>query len=848
MSALKIVRSLGLLSGTLVLAACGGGGSSATPPPAAATYTVGGTVTGHTSAVVLANAGVNTTVAAGTGTFTVLSAAANGASYAVTVATQPTGQTCTVANGSGTVASANVANIAVTCTTNAASTFPIGGTVSGLGAGLNVVLHNSSGAGSNVTVSANGSYTFAALATGTVYGVTVGTQPTGQTCTVANASGTVAAAAVTNINVTCANNAALTFTVGGTVSGLVAGGPLVLQNNAGNNLTVTANGSFTFTTAVATGAAYAVTKLTDPVLPAGTPAGQTCTVTNGSGTVAAANITTVAVACVNKDTTVPTVAAKTPLAYTLGTLLTTTVTATFSEAMDTSTITAGTFTVKGGNLVQPGAMTAVPGTLAFSTVSGATKVTFTPTSALSFDTDYSITASTGVKDGAGNGLASAVSWNFNTGKRITTGGSHACARFLNGRVKCWGANDLGQLGIDNNVYHGNGTGLMGDGTGASGSGMKPVAIPTVLGSGHSIVSVAAGDDHTCAIIETGKVFCWGHNAFGELGMGFTSSTVGDSLDDLELNVAPVDLGVGRTALQISLGNEMSCARLDDGSVKCWGDGTRGALGQGNTNPSSVALPVSLGTGRTAIEINVGGTRGCAILDNNTLKCWGDNRWGQLGAGAPGDLGDGPNEMGDNLLPVNLGTVTPLHLAVADGHMCILTTVGSVRCLGNNTYGQSGNNLGNGSPAGPNDCGGTPLNCIGDSTIEMGDNLPQPIAAGGAVEVTVGYRQSCIRNTTGQIKCWGTNVFGQIGIGNNSGNLNDVGDDAGEIAVLAFAAMKQTPVELSGGGSYECVSNADATVQCWGRNASGQLGRDDTNDIGDGPGEMGSALVSLDLGI
>jgi alpha-tubulin suppressor-like RCC1 family protein len=847
MSAVKIVRSLGLLSGTLILTACGGGGSSGTtPPPPAATYTVGGTVTGQTSALVLANAGVNTTVAAGAGTFTVLSAAANGASYAVTVATQPTGQTCAVANGAGTVASANVANIAVTCTTNPAATFTIGGTVSGLGTGLNVVLHNSSGASSNVTVSANGGYNFAALTTGTAYAVTVGTQPAGQTCTVANASGTVASAAVANINVTCANNAPLTFTVGGTVSGLVAGGPLVLQNNAGNNLTVTANGPFTFTTAVATGTAYAVTRLTDPVLPAGTPAGQTCTVSGGSGTMAAANVTTVAVTCVNKDTTVPTIAAKTPLANTLGTMLTTTVSATFSEAMDTSSITAATFTVKGGNLVQAGAMTAVSGSLAFTTVSGATKVTFTPAAPLAFDTDYSISATTGVKDGAGNALASAISWNFNTGKRITTGGSHACARFLDGRLKCWGANDFGQLGIDNNVYHGDGSGLMGDGTGAAGSGMKPVAIPNALGSGHSIVSVAAGDDHTCAIIETGRVFCWGRNAFGELGMGFTSLTVGDSPGDLESNALPVDLGVGRTALQISLGNEMSCARLDDGSVKCWGDGTHGALGQGNTSASNLALPVALGAGRAAVEISAGGTRACAILDNGSLKCWGDNRWGQLGAGLSGDLGDGPNEMGDNLLAVNLGTVTPLHLAVADGHICVLTTVGSVRCFGNNTYGQSGNNLGNGSPAGPNDCA-TALNCIGDSPTEMGDNLPQPIAASGAVEVTVGYRQTCIRNAAGQIKCWGTNVFGQIGLGINSGNLDFVGNDAGEIAVLAFAAMKQTPVELSGGGSYECVANADATVQCWGRNVSGQLGRDDTDDIGDGSGEMGSALVTVDLG-
>lgn len=163
-----------------------------------------------------------------------------------------------------------------------ASTYSIGGTISGLSG--TVVLQNN--AGNNLSVSAIGSFAFSTtLTTGTNYAVTVLTQPTGQTCTVTSGSGTVASANVTNVSVSCTNN---TYTIGGTISGL--SGTVVLQNNAGNDLSLTTNGSFTFSTSIAHNATYSVTVLTQP-------AGQTCTVSSGSGTVNAANVTGVGVSC-----------------------------------------------------------------------------------------------------------------------------------------------------------------------------------------------------------------------------------------------------------------------------------------------------------------------------------------------------------------------------------------------------------------------------------------------------------------------------------------------------------------------------------------------------------------------
>ena len=148
--------------------------------------------------------------------------------------------------------------------------------------------------GDNLPVSANGTFTFAtALADGTAYNVTVKTNPAGQTCTVSNGSGTIASANITNVTVTCAT--APSYTVGGSVSGL--SGTVVLQDNGGDNLPLSANGTFTFATALAGGTAYNVTVKTNP-------AGQTCTVSNGSGTIASANITNVTITCATGNTTV----------------------------------------------------------------------------------------------------------------------------------------------------------------------------------------------------------------------------------------------------------------------------------------------------------------------------------------------------------------------------------------------------------------------------------------------------------------------------------------------------------------------------------------------------------------
>jgi len=278
----RVVTSSALVA-ILFLIGCNSGYKTPTP------YTVGGTVSGLAgSNLVLQDNGGNNLPVSANGPFTFTTALANGAAYAVTVLSQPTNvsQTCTVTAGSGTVASMNVTNVSISCTT---STFTVGGTVSNL-AGSNLVLQDNGG--DNFTVSGSGSVPFTfptKLASGAAYGVTVLSQPTNvsQTCTVTSGSGTVTTGNVTSVSVSCVTD---TFTVGGTVSGLATS--LVLQDNGANNLTVSANGPFVFTTALASGTGYNVTVSTQPSSPT-----QTCTVTTGGGTVTTGAITTVAVVC-----------------------------------------------------------------------------------------------------------------------------------------------------------------------------------------------------------------------------------------------------------------------------------------------------------------------------------------------------------------------------------------------------------------------------------------------------------------------------------------------------------------------------------------------------------------------
>lgn len=258
-------------------------------------FTIGGTVTGlGGSGLVLQKNGSDDLAIASNGSFTFETEQASGTAYEVTVAAQPAdpSQTCTVADGSATVGGANVRNVRVTCATDS---FAISGAVSGLlGAGL--ILQNNGG--DDVRVESDGGFAFpTAVASAAAYNVTVRTQPSNptQACTVTNGTGTVGGADIVDIAVSCTTSE---FMIGGSATG-VSGSGLVLRNNGADDLMVSADGSFTFATALQSGSTYNITIATQPTNPT-----QTCTLSNASGTVGGTHVTNVAVSCVTTEFTV----------------------------------------------------------------------------------------------------------------------------------------------------------------------------------------------------------------------------------------------------------------------------------------------------------------------------------------------------------------------------------------------------------------------------------------------------------------------------------------------------------------------------------------------------------------
>ena len=266
-----------------------------------------------------------------------------------------------------------------------------------------------------------------------------------------------------------------------------------------------------------------------------------------------------------------------------------------------------------------------------------------------------------------------------TAAAISAGGAHTCAILDNGNVLCWGFGTDGELGYGD-VFS------LGD------INLPGTHAPVYLGPGRTATAIAAGDLHTCAILDDGSVECWGFGGNGELGHGDTNP-IGNTATSTPGMVGPVDLG-GHKATAITAGAEFTCVILDDGSVECWGYGGNGELGYGNTNNvgdtevPELAGPVDLGPGRTAKAISAGQDHVCAILDNGSVECWGNGTNGELGYGTTGSVGatQTPGSVG----AVDLGPGrTAVAIAAGGDHTCALLDNGTVKCWGYGAYGETG---------------------------------------------------------------------------------------------------------------------------------------------------------------
>ncbi|MGH1343546.1 MAG: RCC1 domain-containing protein [Nannocystales bacterium] len=338
--------------------------------------------------------------------------------------------------------------------------------------------------------------------------------------------------------------------------------------------------------------------------------------------------------------------------------------------------------------------------------------------------------------------------------RISMGHGRACA-IVEGNAWCWGSNEYGQAG---------------DGT--LDPALSPVA---VQGLPEPVLAIHAGSNHTCALSDAGAVHCWGGNWNGQLGRGNAADSV---------SPGPV-VGLDSGVLDLSVGGSHACARLDEGSVQCWGfnsDGQVGSGGFGNT-----AVPALVALDEPAIAVGTGVNHSCAVVHSGGLWCWGENEYGQLGDGGM---------LYDNY---------PIPLA-ADGDPSVrgsdLSSGGIVAMTGGLLHS-----------CGIADTGG--LKCWGDGFSRSGAIVVPGLSA-DIEHLAAGSFHTCAALTDGTVWCGGRNVEGQLGNGTTAST-----DDMVQVVGLTDV------VDVAAGQYSSCAETSDA-IYCWGDNGEGQLGDGSTS--------------------
>ena len=371
--------------------------------------------------------------------------------------------------------------------------------------------------------------------------------------------------------------------------------------------------------------------------------------------------------------------------------------------------------------------------------------------------------------------------------QVQAGDSLSCGRTSTGQVRCWGENDDGELGNGNTTPH-----------------QFAVPVRAVSGPGNltGVTQIAVGDDHACALLSNRQIRCWGDDEYGELGNGLP-------LTDASRPVA-VRNGVDTANLQnvvaISAESDGACALLANGELRCWGNDDYGQLGNGLPEADS-SLPVTVqnvaGTGSltNVRSIEMGYDNNCAVLSNGQGRCWGYNSNGVLGN----------DDTADTARPVvvqNLtGTgpltgVTQISIGGYDG--CARLANGQARCWGYNGAGE----VGDGTT--------TPRH---RPVIVLDGSGSSPLA--GVRQIHTSEYHTCALLTTGQVRCWGETIYGDLGDGTV---LTSGPDRLLPRVVKVNATTRLTDVRQIHHNSFTTCAVLDSgRARCWGRNDAGQVG-------------------------
>jgi len=355
-------------------------------------------------------------------------------------------------------------------------------------------------------------------------------------------------------------------------------------------------------------------------------------------------------------------------------------------------------------------------------------------------------------------------------KDFACGYKHACAVLEDGSVWCWGDNFKWQAGAALPT----GSPSLPDDNFPTIVQLEPHKVPGLPPA----VSVAAGNDFSCARTAIGTVWCWGGNDTGQLGRAGTVDTLPHPEPAVVANVA--------NATQVAAAGLVSCALLGDGTVDCWGNNNYGQLGIGTQDADPHSKPEAVTQLNSIKQITVSGMAPCALGSDGHVWCWGNNSYDQLGSTLPA---------GQTL------SAAPLEVAgVSDGASisggCVVTVSGTLVCWGFNTSGQ----IGLGDDANP-----VPY-------VAAPTEVPNLV---GIAAVTTGGSFNCVLNKSGHVFCAGGNDSGELGQGTATPD-----------GIRSFVAIKALSniIQIEAGDLSTCALNESGVLFCWGMNAWGQLGR------------------------
>ena len=330
-----------------------------------------------------------------------------------------------------------------------------------------------------------------------------------------------------------------------------------------------------------------------------------------------------------------------------------------------------------------------------------------------------------------------------TAVNIGAGIEHTCAVLADGTMRCWGTNYVGQIG--------NGS-------------MDGSPVPTPVQGLTTVIGSAVGGFHNCALLSDRTVRCWGRNQDGQVGNG-------DNTTDAR-TPQPVSGLSGVAAL--AAGGYHSCALMPDATARCWGRNTRGQLGDGSSLQWS-STPVPVSGLATAVAISGGFYHTCALLQDGTVQCWGDNDSGQIG-----------NTLAYSSVPMTVaGISNAVGVSAGAYHTCALLADGTARCWGRNSNGQ----LGNGATT--------------------NSSSPVPVSGlTGPLAVIAGGIHSCALMADRSGRCWGWNPYGQLGNGNTT-------DSSIPVAVngtgLTWTSSDTTVASIDARGQATGIHRGVATI-------------------------------------